>query len=324
MNRKEQVMTSRFGTTFTHNCLLALALVTVSMTAAGSASAQSDVTTSGSATVDSIPLFTTTTNIQSSELTQRPKVVVASGSLGAIADIRVDIDGKNDASQPGATNFVSPGLRFGTSTTAEPTGEAITSQRVTCTSTGCTNNVNGLDLDTDFVAQLSITNSGFVGIHTRTPSNVFTILQGAGPAIADGWDTYSSRKFKTNIQTLDGALAKVEQLRGVSYDLKANGKHEVGVIAEEVGQIVPEVVSWDKNGTDAQGVDYGRLTALLIEATKEQQILIRQQQQQLEVQKEQIALLASKMKTKQASMKTGNRVDSEIRTVKAEMSLARE
>ncbi|HVO62090.1 MAG TPA: hypothetical protein VMT53_14220 [Terriglobales bacterium] len=42
-----------------------------------------------------------------------------------------------------------------------------------------------------------------------------------------------------------------------------------------MGAVVPEVVTFDKNGKDAQGVDYGRLTALLIEATKEQQALIR-------------------------------------------------
>jgi hypothetical protein len=59
--------------------------------------------------------------------------------------------------------------------------------------------------------------------------------------------------------------------------LRANGKHEVGVIAEEVGAVVPEVVTWDRNGTDAQSVDYSRLTALLIEPTKEQQKLIEQQ-----------------------------------------------
>ena len=116
-----------------------------------------------------------------------------------------------------------------------------------------------------------------VGIGTSAPSNVFTIAQGAGHAISDGWDTYSSRRWKTNIHTLDGALAKVEQLRGVSYDLKATGKHEVGVIAEEVGAVVPEVVSWEKNGKDAQGVDYSRLTALLIEAVKQQQREIRSQ-----------------------------------------------
>jgi trimeric autotransporter adhesin len=152
-----------------------------------------------------------------------------------------------------------------------------------------------------------------VGIGTATPANVFTIAQGAGQAIADGWATYSSRRWKTNIETLHGALGKVEQLRGVSYELKANGKHEVGVIAEEVGAVVPEVVTWEQNGKDAQSVDYSRLTALLIEATKEQQALIQQQQ-------EQIAQLTSQVKTIQASLKTSGRSGSEVHTVKADLA----
>ncbi len=150
-----------------------------------------------------------------------------------------------------------------------------------------------------------------VGIGTSTPTNLLTLGQGKGPAISDGWTTYSSRRWKTNIQTLHGALAKVEQLRGVSYDLQANGKHEVGVIAEEVGAVVPEVVTWDQNGKDARSVDYSRLTALLIEATKEQQALIEQQQ-------EQIAQLISQVKTIQASLRTSGRSDSEFRSVKAD------
>jgi hypothetical protein len=154
-----------------------------------------------------------------------------------------------------------------------------------------------------------------VGIGTATPANVFTIAQGAGPAVSDGWNVYSSRRWKTNIETLHGALGKIEQLRGVSYELKANGKHEVGVIAEEVGAVVPEVVTWDENGKDAQSVDYSRLTALLIEATKEQQVLIEQQQ-------EQIAQLISQVKTIQASLKTSGRGDSEVRTVKADPTTA--
>ena len=156
-----------------------------------------------------------------------------------------------------------------------------------------------------------------VGIGTATPSNVFTIAQGAGQAIADGWATYSSRRWKTNIQTLDDALGKVEQLRGVSYELKANGKHEVGVIAEEVGAVVPEVVTWDRNGLDAQSVDYSRLTALLIEATKEQQVLIRQQQ-------EQIAQLMEQVKTIQTSLKTSGRGGAEVRTVNAALKTVRQ
>lgn len=121
-----------------------------------------------------------------------------------------------------------------------------------------------------------------VGIDVGNPSNILTVLQGGGPAIADGWDVYSSRRWKTNIQPLQNALGKVEQLRGVSYDLEKSGKHQIGVIAEEVGAVVPEVVSYEENGKDARGVDYSRLTALLIEATKEQQQEIQELRSELQ------------------------------------------
>jgi len=127
--------------------------------------------------------------------------------------------------------------------------------------------------------------SGLVGVGVGPfPSRIFTVGAGKGHAIADGWDVYSSRRWKTNIHTLDSALDKVARLRGVSYDLKSNGKHEIGVIAEEVGQVVPEVVTYEANGKDAQSVDYSRLTALLIEAVKQQQQQIRQQQRQIRIQ----------------------------------------
>ncbi len=155
-----------------------------------------------------------------------------------------------------------------------------------------------------------------VGIGTTAPSNVFTIAQGAGHAISDGWDVYSSRRWKTNIRTLQGALDKVQRLRGVSYDLKGNGKHEIGVIAEEVGSVVPEIVTW--NGKDAEGVDYTRLTALLIEATKEQQTIIDDQQRLVNAQQAQIAQLASQLKTIQAAIGTGRGKDSVARVAKTQ------
>lgn len=175
-----------------------------------------------------------------------------------------------------------------------------TGSYLTCIGYDCTPAVDGLSNATAIGAHAVVGESNAlvlggtgqyavkVGIGTVTPSNVLTIAQGAGHPLSDGWATFSSRRWKTNIQTLHGALGKVEQLRGVSYDLKANGKHEVGVIAEEVGAVVPEVVTWEKNGKDAQSVDYGRLTALLIEATKEQQALIHKQQEQIRTQQAQI------------------------------------
>ncbi len=135
-----------------------------------------------------------------------------------------------------------------------------------------------------------------VGIGTTSPTNLLTLGKGAGASISDGWTTYSSRRWKTNIQTLPGALAKIEKLRGVSYDLKDSGKHEIGVIAEEVGTVVPEVVSYEQNGKDARGVDYSRLTALLIEATKEQQREIHRQQTALRTQAAAIRDLRSELR----------------------------
>jgi len=89
-------------------------------------------------------------------------------------------------------------------------------------------------------------------------------------------------------------------LRGVSYDLKDSGKHEVGVIAEEVGAVVPEVVTFEANGKDARGVDYSRLTALLIEALKQQQKEIAEQTSQIHQQTEQITGLRSQVKQRVA------------------------
>jgi hypothetical protein len=80
---------------------------------------------------------------------------------------------------------------------------------------------------------------------------------------------------------LRGALGKVERLRGASYTYTANGKHDIGMIAEEVGKVVPEVVSYEGNGKDAPGIDYARLTALLVEAVKQQQTEIQQEKSQI-------------------------------------------
>jgi len=116
-----------------------------------------------------------------------------------------------------------------------------------------------------------------VGIGTTQPANILTVQQSSTTdPIADAWTVYSSRRWKTNIRTIGDALEKVQRLRGVYYDAKADGQPNIGVIAEEVGEVLPEVVAFEANGQDAKSVDYARLTALLIEAVKEQQAEIRE------------------------------------------------
>jgi hypothetical protein len=135
---------------------------------------------------------------------------------------------------------------------------------------------------TSNLERLRVTSQGNVGIGTTAPTNILTVVQGGGHAIADGWNIYSSRRWKTDIHTIHGALGKVEELRGVQYTYTANGHHDIGMIAEEVGKVVPEVVSYEANGKDAQGIDYTRLTALLVQAVKEQESQIKQQQAKIQ------------------------------------------
>ena len=78
----------------------------------------------------------------------------------------------------------------------------------------------------------------------------------------------STMRIKTNIETLESPLDKITKLRGVSYNLKKNNEPSIGMIAEEVEEIFPELVSKDDSGK-ASAMSYGRMTAVLLEAIKE-------------------------------------------------------
>lgn len=122
---------------------------------------------------------------------------------------------------------------------------------------------------------------GKVGIGEESPANTLEVVTG-GTTLADSWTVRSSRRFKINIQPLQGSLDKVQRLQGVSYDRVVDGKHELGVVAEDVERVLPKIVSQDPKTHEVQGVDYSRLTALLIEAVKEQQSQINQLKEQLQ------------------------------------------
>jgi len=88
----------------------------------------------------------------------------------------------------------------------------------------------------------------------------------------------SDKRLKENIKPLENALEKINQIRGVEFDWKelneeerreihGNQGHDVGVIAQEVEAILPEVVTERKNGYKA--VKYEKIVPLLIEAVKE-------------------------------------------------------
>ena len=92
---------------------------------------------------------------------------------------------------------------------------------------------------------------------------------------------YSDIRLKENIVTIDNALNKILSMRGIYYNKKDDDKKEkkVGVVAQEIQKILPEVVitrkiTYEKNGEEYLAVDYGNIVAVLIEAIKEQQTQI--------------------------------------------------
>jgi hypothetical protein len=79
----------------------------------------------------------------------------------------------------------------------------------------------------------------------------------------------SDKRLKENIVTIDSALEKVESIRGVYYNRIDDDtkRRKVGVIAQEVELVLPEVVHTGKD--EIKGVDYGNMVGLLIESVKE-------------------------------------------------------
>ncbi|WP_374028244.1 tail fiber domain-containing protein [Bdellovibrio bacteriovorus] len=125
---------------------------------------------------------------------------------------------------------------------------------------------------TNKYAMLTEANAGSVGIGTLTPAYMLHVNGTAG---GTSWANTSDRRFKRNIATIDSSLEKVLQLRGVTYDWRTDEfpqknfekGQQVGLIAQEVQSVFPDVVTKDNEGFLA--VQYANLVAPLIEAMKE-------------------------------------------------------
>ena len=87
----------------------------------------------------------------------------------------------------------------------------------------------------------------------------------------EDYGSSSSIRWKSNVRNIDHPLEKLSRLRGVyfNWDKEHGGHHDVGMIAEEVGEVLPEIVNYEENGIDAIGMDYSKLTPLLVEAINE-------------------------------------------------------
>ena len=121
---------------------------------------------------------------------------------------------------------------------------------------------------TRYLNYTSVTTGNLGTIYTSSTKLTFNPTN--GNLTAGGTVTANSdEKLKKNIITIADAVEKVNCLRGVEYDRVDYESHQIGLIAQEVEKVLPDVVfTSDIDGT--KSVAYSNIVALLIEAIKEQ------------------------------------------------------
>jgi hypothetical protein len=126
---------------------------------------------------------------------------------------------------------------------------------------------------TQFIDTTSIvynTSTNCLGIGSLLPTSRIDVIGDArfvGVVTATDFNSSSDRNLKDNIQVIENPIDKILQLNGVTFTWNETGKSSLGVIAQEVEEVIPELVS----DTNPKSVNYNGLIGLLIECVKEQQ-----------------------------------------------------
>ena len=110
----------------------------------------------------------------------------------------------------------------------------------------------------------TIDTSVVVGSGVTITTNGINVV---GVITATDFNSASDLSLKTNIQSISNPIDKILQINGVTFNWRESNKPSVGIIAQEIEKVFPELV----NGENPKTVNYNGLIGLLIEAVKEQQ-----------------------------------------------------
>ena len=164
-----------------------------------------------------------------------------------------------------------------TATTIDMNGNLDVSGSITLGGTAITSTaeLNILDGVTSTASELNLVDGSTAGTVVASKAVVvdsnkditgFRNITNTGTITASGDITaFSDERLKSDIETIDNALDKVMNMRGVSYTKQA--EKGIGVIAQEIEKVLPEVVT----DGEYKSVAYGNIVGVLIEAIKEQQ-----------------------------------------------------
>ena len=113
----------------------------------------------------------------------------------------------------------------------------------------------------------TIDTSVVVGSGVTITTNGINVV---GVITSTDFNSASDLSLKTNIQSISNPIDKILQINGVTFNWIENNKPSVGIIAQEIEKVFPELVQ----GENPKTVNYNGLIGLLIEAIKEQQVEI--------------------------------------------------
>ena len=218
-----------------------ISALTLDMSAAGAATFNSSVTATavtanGGVTVDNITIDGTEIDLSSGDLT-----------IDVAGDIILDADGAQIRFKDAGTE------RFTFNLDATPELDVA----------GGTFTIHNTTSDADI---LLVGNDGGSAVTALTLD-----MSAAGAATFNNDVTaFSDERLKDNIETIPDALDKVCQMRGVTFNrTDFNGEKQMGVIAQEVEKVIPEVVREDDSEDKIKSVAYGNMVGVLIEAIKD-------------------------------------------------------
>ena len=144
-----------------------------------------------------------------------------------------------------------------------------------------------INSSSDFVIATDVDDKDFIikGQDSTSEITALTIdMSAAGAATFNNDVTaFSDERLKEDIKPIENGLDKVMQLQGVTYKRNdvSDPKTQIGVIAQQVEPILPEVVLTAEDDMGTKSVDYAKMTAVLIEAVKELKQEVTQLKQQI-------------------------------------------
>ena len=136
-----------------------------------------------------------------------------------------------------------------------------------------------MELKTQYPLFDDVTSGTVSGVYVSSTKLNFN--PSTGTLSATIFTSLSDETQKTDIQPIENAISIVKQLQGVKYKwIDNHNQPSIGVIAQEIEKVLPEVVSTNDQGL--KSVSYGNIVGVLIEAIKEQQVRIEELEKKLD------------------------------------------